>query len=392
MKKIVILVLTLLMMVLMLTSCGNESSSFDKVEPVSQTQNSDDANSSPDRSEQADQKKQAKNNDYLCFTALEPGSTVAMESIYMKQEGDETVASLQYSLDQKNWQEFLVDQTEITLEKEGDKVYFRGNNPKGPGRNYFVMTGKLAGSGNIMSLLDAEKFNELTTVPPGAFAETFYDCDSLVVAPMLPATKLAVCCYKNMFYNCDSLTATPELPATELAEACYENMFRDCTSLTVVPELPATELAEFCYSHMFAGCTSLETAPVLPATKLAWMCYDEMFVGCEALKVAPTLPATELADSCYYYMFSGCTALMVAPELPATKLAECCYVCMFNNCTSLKSIEVGFDSFADIPDDATYEWLDGVAENGIFTWAGGNTCADRGEDTIPEGWTIVSAG
>jgi hypothetical protein len=55
---------------------------------------------------------------------------------------------------------------------------------------------------------------------------------------------------------------------------CYNRMFSSCTSLTQAPELPATTLAGYCYSNMFVGCTSLTQAPALPATTLASSCYN----------------------------------------------------------------------------------------------------------------------
>jgi hypothetical protein len=60
-----------------------------------------------------------------------------------------------------SWSNFTVGSTTITLANVGDSVYFRtkssGNTRMGSSSsdyNYFVMTGKIAASGNIMSLLD----------------------------------------------------------------------------------------------------------------------------------------------------------------------------------------------------------------------------------------------
>lgn len=54
---------------------------------------------------------------------------------------------------------------------------------------------------------------------------------------------------------------------------CYRNIFKSCTSLTTAPKLPATTLLDHCYLDAFNGCTSLITAPALPATALATYCY-----------------------------------------------------------------------------------------------------------------------
>ena len=65
-------------------------------------------------------------------------------------------------------------------------------------------------------------------------------------------------------------------------------MFKGCTSLTQASALPATTLALYCYRSMFQGCTVLTQAPVLPATTLAENCYYEMFYNCTSLKLSST--------------------------------------------------------------------------------------------------------
>lgn len=150
------------------------------------------------------------------------------------------------------------------------------------------MSGKIAASGNVMSLCSGDDFENVTTVPTDAFSLLFKDCASLTTAPILPATTLAILCYYGMFQNCTSLTVAPKLPATNLAESCYRGMFGNCTSLTTAPELPATTLVNYCYWQMFYGCSSLTTIPKLPATNLAAGCYDTMFNKCSSLKISAT--------------------------------------------------------------------------------------------------------
>ena len=116
--------------------------------------------------------------------------------------------------------------------------------------NKFVMTGKIAASGNVNSLLEEDE-------------------------------------------------GTARTMSLEGKNYCYNSMFGGCSSLTQAPELPATTLADYCYSSMFLGCSSLSQAPVLPATTLADSCYDSMFSKCTSLTQAPELPATTLSSSCY---------------------------------------------------------------------------------------------
>ena len=222
--------------------------------------------------------------DYLCFTAEESNSTVAMSV-----NGTPTQSqAFETSTDGSNWSVFTPGTTTITLANVGDKVFFRGDNTTVGESNSiyytFVMSGKIAASGNIMSLLDKT-------------------CESTTISSNY--------CYRSMFYNCTSLTTAPELPATTLASFCYYSMFYGCTSLTTAPALPAITLKDLCYRGMFYGCTSLTTAPALPAITLKQLCYNDMFTNCTNLTTAPALPATTLALSCYSYMFNGCTSLQV---------------------------------------------------------------------------------
>ena len=241
-------------------------------------------------------------SDYLTFTAVEAGASVTLNV--------PTGNSFQYNINNSGWQSYTVGSL-IGLVK-GDSVSFRGKDTAFNASNHVSIDGKVACSGNVMSLrLDEDGRDQ----------------------------GLSYGCFNYMFEGCTGLISAPELPETTLASHCYECMFYGCTNLTVAPELPATALATACYSFMFAGCTSLTTAPELWATTLATGCYESMFYACRSLTTAPELPATTLAPHCYSSMFAGCESLTTAPELPATTLARDCYSRMFYHCSSIKLSE-----------------------------------------------------
>ena len=369
----------------------------------------------------------------LKFTAEQAGSTISFNA-----SGNGGSGNVQMSKDGFTWKDYTRG-TKITLEYVGDKVYFKGDY-RGSVSNYskFAMTGKIAASGNIMTLTDGHNpttslkdknyvffklfencrfltsapalpatelsrdcYNEMfigctsltsapalpaTTLPAKCYFKMFEGCTKLTSAPTLPTTTMADYCYAYMFNGCTSLASAPTLPATELADWCYYNMFNGCTSLTSAPALPATKLDTYCYSYMFSGCTKLTTAPALPATTLAKECYRNMFSDCTSLTSAPALPATELADWCYQYMFSGCTSLTSAPALPATKLAYYCYYNMFDGCKKLNSIKVAFTDWND-EGYSTSWWLNGVASAGTFICKA-ELAKEFSKDRIPEGWTV----
>ena len=374
----------------------------------------------------------------LCLAFVSSGES----TIALIKKGEPFEITLEYSVDGKVWEPYTIGKT-VEL-ADGGELMFRageqGNTKFSAGyEDYyrFIISGKVAAKGNVMSLLGRDLQN--ITLPYTAFVYLFAGCEGLISAPVLPATQLDVACYYGMFAGCVNLTKAPELPATELAKSCYWQMFSGCksltespalpatelammcyycmfqncpslakapalpamkmaascylgmfdgcASLTKAPELPATELAQYCYKSMFDGCTNLTKAPELPATVLAEECYSNMFYGCASLTKAPELPAMELAEWCYSQMFEGCTNLTKAPVLPATKLAEYCYTSMFYGCTNLNYVKA---LFTDEPSDATNYWLFDVSPTGMFVKSKEAKWDVRGESGIPEGWTVVT--
>ena len=279
----------------------------------------------------------------------------------MQQSGTPSASAnkvIQYKLNDGQWQNW--DLSAVTL-TDGDKMYLKSddNIPISESdniRKQFNMSGSIAASGNIMSLL-----NFSTTLPDYAFISLFEKCASLTQAPELPATTLAMYCYKQMFNGCTSLTQAPELPATTLAKYCYISMFNGCTSLTQAAALPATTLTDYCYYMMFKDCTSLTQAPALPATTLKQFCYNSMFEGCVSLTQAPELPATTIYTGSYYAMFSKCSKLNYVKAL-----------------------------FTDIPTYSLTTWLDGVSETGTFVKNSAATWTKE-QAGIPTGWTVQTA-
>ena len=320
----------------------------------------------------------------LTLTALTAGSKVTLNKV-----GSPPPVDLEYSTGGA-WATYTIG-TEITLASAGDYIQFRGDNSTfgtaGNAHYQFAMSGTIAASGNIMSVVDSTMVS--TTIPCNyCYFAMFLNCTGLTSAPALPASTLAASCYQYMFRGCTSLTTAPALPATTLATRCYQYMFTGCTGLTTAPELPATTLATNCYYAMFEGCTGLTTAPALPATILATGCYIGMFQYCTGLTTAPALPATTLATNCYQYMFYDCTGLTTAPALPATTLAANCYQYMFYGCTKLSSIEVSFTSWTQATNQ-TMNWVKGITSSGTFTKPTA-LATEYGEDKIPTGWTVIN--
>ena len=308
---------------------------------------------------------------YLCFTALEAGQftltiPAAVTPTYL--------SYVEWSKDGRTWNHTDNTSEAVTIDVQvasGEKVYWRGSGSStASGVTVATMSSKFSSdcrfdaSGNIMSMLLADNFDGVTSLPSGryTFAGLFHNCSTIV--------------------NAEHLL----LSATTLRQDCYRSMFLSCTSLVTPPSLPSTTLAPSCYLLMFGYCRSITTAPVLPATTLTSQCYYQMFYDCVALTTAPALPATSAVYYCYYRMFEGCTGLTSAPELPATRLFTSCYQRMFYNCTKLNYVKC-------MAEDLSYtncvaDWLYGVSSTGTFIQAEGVEWP-RGASGIPTGWVDV---
>jgi hypothetical protein len=130
-----------------------------------------------------------------------------------------------------SWTDFTVGSTTITLANVGDKVYFRAKQDNNvfatsdSDYNYFIMTGKIAASGNINTLLKADGSVLDLSGRDGCYQYMFEGCSSLTQAPELPATTLADYCYACIFYGCISLTKAsfPNLERETVATEVVEN-------------------------------------------------------------------------------------------------------------------------------------------------------------------------
>lgn len=129
-----------------------------------------------------------------------------------------------------------------------------------------------------------------TTLATNAYQQMFFGCSKLESIPTFPAevnwTGSERVCYQ-MFQSCTSLTelTQPLFGSTlTLSKGCFEDMFAHCTSLATVPAglLPATTLAVDCYRGMFQD-TALTSAPDLLAPTIVTTCYRFMFNKCKSL-------------------------------------------------------------------------------------------------------------
>lgn len=206
---------------------------------------------------------------YFRFKALESGTFTLTIPTYVYSSKIESVS---YSVDNgetwittQNANENIVITTPTI--QQGDEVLWKGSGKSLAGNgnsssfSYFSSTGNFEISGNIMSILYEDDFEERVSLEQSYnFCKLFYNCTKLVDASKLelPATTLTNDCYNSMFYGCTNLLNAPELPALTLTNNCYISMFNNCQKLTQAPELNASTLVTNCYREMFNSCKVLD--------------------------------------------------------------------------------------------------------------------------------------
>ena len=208
----------------------------------------------------------AKEAQYLTLSALEDGEiTITISSDL----GPAYATYLSYSKDKSVWERTDINGKNKTIRipvSRGDNVYLKGKakqwyNQSDPGGAEINSSANINVSGNIMSLLYEDNFEDKTVFP---------DNSSHV--------------FSLLFYNNKHLCSAEKLilPATTLANSCYRLMFYGCSSLTVAPTLPAPKLTNYCYWSMFNGCASLNSITMLATDISVWDCLEEWVSGVAA--------------------------------------------------------------------------------------------------------------
>lgn len=257
---------------------------------------------------------------YLTFTAMEDSTIRLLSGFNYPASSDDY--DFEYSKDNGlTWNKYNCQYSnrlfywDLIELKQFESVMFRGDNTRDISVysdtttvrwSRFVMTGKIAASGSIESLMSRD------CVDKNPYGSTYY----------------------GLFMNCNSLITPPELPRKTVRASAYHLMFQKCTNLKYAPELPATTLGSRCYAYMFDGCTSLTETPVIHA---------------------------EPGDRCYMYMFNGCTNLRKITYLAYGGFGASFYDRSINNNNGLfiKSRGAWFEQneYNEQTEGIPYQWI-----------------------------------
>lgn len=298
--------------------------------------------------------------DCLCFTAEEANS-----SIGLVKHGSAPTVNLQTSTDGQSWIQYTVGDL-IPLDNIGDKVYFKaiGSNTRfssgSTNYNSFSGTGRVAGSGNINSLIEEDvdvARNVSLTNRSRVYQSLFRSCICITELPEFPSKEVGVSVYDMLCWGCTNLRkAMPELPATKLYQYSYTNMFSDCPSLTTPPEILATSVDgtgdNFSCASMFKNCTSLTYGPSVNITNTNGDLYESMYKGCINLETVPDfLNLGRVGMNTFKQTFQDCSKLVKAPRFELTSFSSSNqFSSTFSGCTSLEEpVQIDMTKCETIP-------------------------------------------
>ncbi len=212
------------------------------------------------------------------------------------------------------------------------------------------------------------------------FIYTFENCTNLRMPPSFEVLDY-VFAY-SMFAN-SGLIEMPTLPAT----GTFDSMFQGCTGLiAAILNFQTIKEGETSCSAMFKGCTSISEVPDIDVEEIGDFTCIEMFSGCSKIRTISIKTKEGVGSSALTGAFENCTSLQrVLLDTPTIDRSEC-ISSLFEGCTSLQTIEVTFTAWND---NASFNWVKGVAASGTFTKPESLT-EEFGDSRIPTGWTVVN--
>jgi len=363
--------------------------------------------------------------DYLCFTAEEDNSTILLYN------GGGNTPNVEYSFDKVNWTTW--DYSAITLANRGDKVYMRGDNPSGichdsNAYSNFNMTGKIAASGNINSLI--AKDVTTTNIPSACYLRLFDSCSSLTSVPYLGGAYQKAMVNSNSFGQtfryCTGLTTLPSdllKNIKEIKSFGLNETFDHCSNLTNIFIFPNTiTYYRNTMPGLFQYCTSLETLDFSYITEfndkfriashpfaysgvknidlsnlnaIIWNdACENIFENCKDL-VSISLPSlTRIAknssgggvgQASASHLCEGCDNLESADLRNLTQVGSYGLYRAFRNCPKLKDVKIAVSTI-DNPNNFG-QWMENTAQSGDF-YNLGNAQFPTGANGIPYNWTI----
>ena len=237
----------------------------------------------------------------LKFTSQENGSTWSLDN-----------ANLEYSTDGgATWANYTANAT-MTLDN-GEEMCIRARTPQTTINKTFSMSGKIAASGILESLLDPD-YESVSTLSNNAFYSLFNSCTALTSAPTMNATMARAGAFTYLFAQCANLSGDVEFPNLVTDENnSMAVSFQFCANLRKF-SAPKLESIWNLYQTFYC-CTRLEEVE-FPSLKYANTQQDYglycTFQSCSSLRRVDFGKIESFnTNSSTNWAFYGCTSLEV---------------------------------------------------------------------------------
>lgn len=249
--------------------------------------------------------------------------------------------NLEYSLDETNQWKTYINGAKITI-KPHQRIYLRGDNPKGFNKSFesasvLTVDKPFKAGGNIMSLISAKNFNDITVVPDWSFTCLF---QSQLNIKSVPDCSNIIVIGRNGFANCFQNSGVTKGGSF--------------TSLTEV-NLDA-------FSYAFSGCNDLAEACEFPVlTTIAKNTFYNAYATCPLLKNAGDYSSITKIDgeAAFYQAFSG------------------------TNVTIIKTPNI-----TEWNPTTFTEWLSKIPTTGVVRKPANLTIPIDSDSGVPAGWTV----
>jgi hypothetical protein len=233
----------------------------------------------------------------LTFKALENGVKVGL-----KATSESLAKTIQYSTDGETWIDFTSSAETAYMDAvlgAGDVLYVKGNNSAyadTANYNYFVATGKFDLSGNLMSLIDGDKPEAVSTLQAYALRRIFVQAPVVDAGGLvLTAKKVGTDGYNSVFLQCSDLVRMPLIIAEDVGATGMYSMFNSCFNLVYAQDVRVKVMRDYCAQNMFYGCSSMVAGPAFLAENIGNGCMRMSFAECTLLS-SVTLHATTLGN------------------------------------------------------------------------------------------------
>ena len=182
------------------------------------------------------------------------------------------------------------------------------------------------GSGPLQYCRTIKKFNLHPSISATSCKDLFYNCYSLIEAPIINTTNCTD--MSQMFAGCNNLITVPEYQTSNVTTMA--SMFSGCRYLTTVPNFNTSKVTSM--GSMFSTCHLLESIPNFDTSNVTD--FSSMFSSCYLLESIPNFDTSKGTN--FYGMFQSCGSLKIPPVLNTANGTN--FMGMFDGCRSLRSI------------------------------------------------------